>query len=222
MIMNKTFGMIRMMLLTFSKLGDKVQGFEMVIIPVYVALQFGCIQLIGSIGIRGCPFTGDLSILRMSILCLMTVHENIVILRSNGVLVQMNYKRKLDAVNRTEVIGKRVDIKIARTALVAIPLDIKGVRINEVSFANAMIAIHFKNNFYIGLNTKEYIKFYFAPANIKFIIEIIDSLKIAAQMPMGRHGIMFCYLHVITLSKFMLFILLLFILMDGFDGSILS
>jgi hypothetical protein len=37
-------------------------------------------------------------------------------------------------------------------------------------------------------------------------------LKIAAQMPMNGHGIVFCYWHVITGYKFKLFILFLFIL----------
>ena len=134
----------------------------------------------------------------------------------------MNNESKLDAVNRAEVIGKRVYVKIAGTALVAIPLNIKGIGINNVGFANTVITIHFENDFDIGLNAEKNIKFDFSPAYIKFIIEIIDSLKIAAQMPMNRHGIVFCYFHVITLFKIKFCRVFLFILLDSFDSSIVS
>ena len=55
----------------------------------------------------------DLPILLMTILRLMAIHEDVIMLRVNGALMQMHKVRKLDAINRAEVVGKRVDIKIA-------------------------------------------------------------------------------------------------------------
>ena len=62
----------------------------------------------------------------------------------------------------------------------AIPLNIMGIGINDIGFADAVITIDFKHHFYIGLYAEVYVKFYFSPAYIELIIVIIDPLKIAA------------------------------------------
>lgn len=68
-------------------------------------------------------------------------------------------------------------IKISGTSFMEIPLYIVCIGINNIGFTDIVFPIDFEHYFEIDLDAVINIKIYFSPADIKFIIKIIDSLK---------------------------------------------
>ena len=176
MVVDETFGMVRMVLLSFGEFWNQMQRLEVMVIPVDIALQLSRIQFIGPIVIRTRPIVVNQTLLWIAILQLKPVHEDIFFLGRNRMLAQMNDKRKLDAVDLAEMCRIRINIKIAGTALMAVPLHVIGIGINNIRFADG-VAVDLKNDLQIGRYAKIHIEFYFSPSNIEFIFIVIDPLE---------------------------------------------
>jgi hypothetical protein len=104
-------------------------------------------------------------------------------------------KRKLDAVDMAEIFGKRVDVKIPSAAFMAVPLHVMGIGIDYITFLDAMFPVDFQDDFQVGMNAMPQIKINLSPTDKKFIVKIINPLKISAQISMNRRGIVFRKLH---------------------------
>lgn len=196
-IMDEALGMIRMVLLALGELGHHMQRIEMLVVPIDILLQLAGIELMGAVVIDRSMLVADAAMLLMTILQLMPVHENVFMARDDGLLAQMNDEGKLDAIDATEMGGKRVNIKIPRRPFMAIPLNVVGIGINDVSLANRF-AVDLDDHLQIGGHAVEQIELDSPPANVEGVLEIVDPLKIAAEFAKHRFGVVFRYLHGFT------------------------
>ena len=112
-------------------------------------------------------------------------------------LVQMHDEGKLDAVDLAELGRMRIDVKIPGAPLVPIPLDIVRIGVDDVGFPD-FVAVHFQHDFDVGLDAEMNVKVDFSPANVEFILKVVDPGKKAAQIAMSRHGVMFSKRHIFT------------------------
>ena len=74
----------------------------MVVVPIDVALQFPGIHFMSVKIVARCPIGVDVLILCVLIHQLGVIHEDVLQLRGNGVLVKVDNKRKLDAIDVPE------------------------------------------------------------------------------------------------------------------------
>lgn len=77
-IVYEALGVIGMVLLSLGELGSQVQRFEMMVVPIDIALELPGIPLVRTVRVAGCPFRGDSSVLRMFVPQLGPVHEDIL------------------------------------------------------------------------------------------------------------------------------------------------
>ena len=85
----------------------------------------------------------------------------------------MRDEGELDTVGLPEGGGARMDIEIPGPPPVMVPLDIVRVGVDKVRFANVVIPIDLENNLDIHLHTEPHIEAYLAPAQVKFLVEVI-------------------------------------------------
>ena len=103
---------------SLGKLGDEAERFEMMVIPVDIALQLSRIEFVSAVMIVGGPFGTDAAVLGDIILQLIPVHKDIFFLGRDGAFIQMHDKGKFDAVDGAENRRVRMNVKIPRLPLV--------------------------------------------------------------------------------------------------------
>src|SRR5512143_3130809 len=101
----------------------------MMIEPIHVSLQDPRVHFIGSIGVLSSPLICDWPLLILILIKVISIHEDIVMLRGNGSFFEVNDIRKLDATHSCKVRWKRMNVKFPCYTLVNIPLDFVGIRI---------------------------------------------------------------------------------------------
>lgn len=156
----------------------------MVVVPVHIALQLPGVHLMRAIGVVGRPFRGDPAILRRLLAQLLPVHENVFELRGDRVFVEVHHKGQLDTVGRPEATGRGMDVEIPGAPFVMVPLDIVGIGIDNIGFANIIISIDPQDDFHIYLGAEVHIEADFSPTQIKFLVKVVHPNERPSQVAM--------------------------------------
>jgi hypothetical protein len=78
---------------------------------------------------------------------------------------------------------------------VAVPVDVVGIGIDDVIFLNAVFPVYLDDNLQISLSPMPNVEIDFAPTYEKFIVEIVDPLKITPKITVYRRSELFRKLH---------------------------
>jgi len=194
-VVDEALGMIGMILLSLGELGDQTQRFEVVVVPIDVALQFPGLQLVGTIAVAGCPVGGDSSVLGMAFAYLVAIHEDVFELRGDRVLAEVHHVSELDTGGVPEAAREGMNVEVARTSLVVVPVDVVGIGVDDVGLADVVFPIDPQDELDVGLHTMPDIEADLAPAKIELLVEVIHPHEGTTEIPVHRHCIILCCFH---------------------------
>ena len=89
-----------------------------------------------------------------------------------------------------------MDVEIPRAPLVMVPLNIVGVGVNNVGFANIVVPIDPEDNLYVHLYAERYIEDDLAPAQIEFLVEVVGPNERTAKVSVHGDRVFVCCIHV--------------------------
>src|SRR5208337_3601057 len=101
--------------------------------------------------------------------------KHVFVLRRNRLVLQMDDERKSDPPGVPQFERERMNIEIPGDALVAVPLDVARIRVDDEVLADVVGAVYVQHDLQIELGSPEHVESDVCPAYVEQFLEVVGT-----------------------------------------------